>query len=273
MRIKKRLIIFLMLAVLSVMTPSDAGALSEQDSYSEFRSANEAFREANLSSADAEAAQKLYTEAILHYEKIIEAGAIKNAKLYYNLANAYLLKDVLGKAILNYRRAQKLEPSNGDIHKNLAFARSRRIDKVQIKTRKRVLQTLFFWHYDLSIKSRLFLSCLFFALVCTGLTVMLWFGRRGYLTSSCVISAILMVCFTASVAVESVYAQSHLCGVIIAPSVVARQGDGPNYPVSFKEPLHAGTEFELIKQHPGWLHILLADGSDGWIPDHTAEFL
>jgi len=54
---------------------------------------------------------------------------------------------------------------------------------------------------------------------------------------------------------------------------VAYQGDGQNYPPSFKAPLHAGTEFELVEHRPGWFHIKLADGSDGWIPQSAAEII
>ena len=59
-------------------------------------------------------------------------------------------------------------------------------------------------------------------------------------------------------------------GVITAAEVVARQGDGPNYPPSFKDPLHAGMEFDLLEHRPGWLHIELSDGTDAWVPDDTA---
>ena len=64
-----------------------------------------------------------------------------------------------------------------------------------------------------------------------------------------------------------------VCGVITAPEVVARQGDGPNYPESFKDPLHAGTEFDLLERRSGWYHIRLSDNSDGWIPDNSAGLI
>jgi len=46
---------------------------------------------------------------------------------------------------------------------------------------------------------------------------------------------------------------------------------GRNYPPSFKEPLHEGTEFNLLEKRSGWFHIKLFDGSEGWIPDDSAE--
>jgi len=234
--------------------------------------ANQAFRQAN-STTDNEEAEKLYEKAILSYEKIINEGRIENAKLFYNLGNAYFLKEDIGKAILNYCRAEKLDGADPDIRKNLEFARSRRIDKIAPKTQERVLETLFFWHYDFSLRTKFTLACLFFAAACICVTAMIWLGRTPLPTIAAVIAAGLWLCFVASVAIESRRAEAVVCGVITAQDVIARQGDGQGYPESFKDPLHSGTEFDLLEHRPGWLHIELPDDSDGWIPDNCAELI
>ncbi len=59
--------------------------------------------------------------------------------------------------------------------------------------------------------------------------------------------------------------------MVIASEVVARQGDGLNYPASFEEPLHAGTEFRLLEKRPGWFYIQLADESEAWIQDDKGQ--
>ena len=48
-----------------------------------------------------------FAEAISIYQAIIEAG-VTSSDLYYNLANAYFKQGELGRAIVNYRRAQIL---------------------------------------------------------------------------------------------------------------------------------------------------------------------
>ena len=243
-------------------------ALSKEQTYSLFNQANQSFREANSITNDPNRAERLYERAILNYEKVIQEGGIRNSKLYYNLGNAYFLKEDIGRAILNYRRAEKLDKADADIQKNLAFARSRRIDKVTIKTEKRVLQTLFFWHYDFSTKTKFLLTCICFAMVCMSVTIMVWYGRAAPWVVATVICGLLAAGFLTSVVLE---ARSHrISGVITAPAVIARQGDGPNYPESFKDPLHAGTEFDLLERRSGWFHIRLSDNSDGWIPDNSA---
>jgi tetratricopeptide (TPR) repeat protein len=246
--------------------------LSNEQVYSLFGQANQSFRQAN-STDDSDQAQKLYEKAILNYEKIISDGQIQNSKLYYNLANAYFLSGNLGKAILNYRRAEKLDGSDTNIQKNLAFARSKRIDKIPMKTEKRVLHTLFFWHYDFSIKTKFILTCLFFTVVCILLTVMIWFGKTAGRITTVVIFSILFICFLASAVLETQIQANRICGVITNQQVIARQGDGQNYPESFKEPLHVGTEFDLLERRAGWFHIKLSDDSDTWIPDNSAELI
>lgn len=267
--IKKVLIVYLFLltAVVSV-----EAKLPKDRIYTLYNQANENFRWAN-STKDPDQAKRLYEKAILNFEKIIDQGQVENAKLYYNLANAYFLHGQLGKAILNYRKAAKMDGSDENIQKNLAFARSKRIDKVDIKTEKRILQTLFFWHYDFSLKIKFLLTCVFFGIVCVCITVVIWFGRSALWTVTAGICGILTICFLTSVAVESKTQVDKVCGVIIAKEVVARQGDGVNYPPSFKEPLHEGTEFDLLEDRPEWFHIKLSDDSDGWIPDGSAELI
>ena len=248
-------------------------ALPKEQVYSLFNQANQFFREANTTANDPDQAQKLYEKAILNYEKIISDGQIRNSKLFYNLGNAYFLKDDIGRAILNYRRAERLDKADTNIQKNLAFARSRRIDTVDVKTEERILETLFFWHYDFSIKTKFLATCICFAIVCISVTVMLWRGRTGPWVVTAVICGLLMACFLASVVLEARTQAHRVCGVITDQQVVARQGDGPNYPESFKDPLHAGTEFDLLERRSGWFHVRLSDDSDGWIPDNAAELI
>ena len=253
----------------AVDSPSPA-PLPREQLYALLNEANTAFQQANAAASEPDRARPLYDQAILLYEKIIEQGGVRNAGLYYNLGNAYLLKEDLGRAILNYRRAARLDGSDINIRKNLSFARSRRIDRIEVGAEKRVLETLFFWHYDFSLRTKFLLACLSFAALCIALTVMLWRGRGPATSTVVVLSGLLLLGFLTSVILEANRQAHTRSGVITAAEVVARQGDGPNYPPSFKDPLHAGTEFRLLEQRPGWLHVELADGTDAWIPDDTA---
>jgi len=270
--IAKKLIIVSIVLFLTGLVVSANAQISKDQAYSLLNQANESFRQANLTE-DSEHAERLYDKAILTFEKIIDEGQIRNAKLYYNLGNTYFLRGDIGNAILNYRRAEKLNSSDTNIQKNLTFARSKRIDKVGIKTEKRVLQTLFFWHYDFAIKTKFLFTCIFFAIVCICAAGIVWFGKSASWLTSLIISAILTVCLLSSLFVETRTQADRICGVITAKKIIARQGDGQNYSPSFKDPLHAGTEFDVLESRPGWLHIKLFDDSDGWIPQFSAALI
>jgi hypothetical protein len=257
-------------SVVSGTAVAAVAQLPREQLYSLLNEANTTFQQANAAADRPETARQLYEKTVLLYERIIDQGKVQNAGLYYNLANAYLLKEDIGRAILNYRRAARLDGADVNIRKNLAFARSRRVDTVEVGAEKRALETLFFWHYDIALRTKLFLACLFFATLCVSLTAVVWLGRRPVAVTVSMLSGVLLLCFLASILVETNHQASTRYGVITAAQVVARQGDGPNYPPSFKDPLHAGTEFKLVEQRPGWLHIVLTNGSEAWIPDDTA---
>lgn len=269
----KRKLFTISIVLLVTALAAAADALPKEQITTLFSQANDAFHQANAVNDDAGKANLLYEKAILGYEKIIREGHIENPKLYYNLANAYLLQNDIGRAILNYRKAEKLDKSSSDIQKNLAFARGRRFDKVEQKTGTQILQTLAFWHYDFSMRTKFIIVCISFAVLCLTLTAAIWFGRKALFSVVVVISASLLICFAGSLVVDSYNQAAQSSGVIISPQVTAYQGDGPNYPASFKEPLHAGTEFVLLERRPGWFHIRLANGSDGWVRLSDAELI
>lgn len=68
-----------------------------------------------------------YDEAIKGYREII-ANDGASAQLYYNLANAYYMKNEYGEAMLFYKRAYKLDPGNNEILNNMDFLASKIAD-------------------------------------------------------------------------------------------------------------------------------------------------
>jgi len=249
------------------------GKLSQEAMYQLSGQAANLFHQANEQvQSDPTRAKELYTQAILRWQKIIDEGEIANGYLYYNIANAYLLKGHIGEAILNYRRAERLGMAGPDLVKNLAFARSKRVDQVPVRTEKRVLQTLFFWHYDLAGRLRFLFGCISWAVFFLAAALRLWW-RRSFLAWLIGVSLFLLICFGGSVCIEQMQAGRHQQGVIVVDSVVARQGDGENYAAGFKDPLHEGTEFELQEQRGNWLRIRLANGSAAWIPAQAAQII
>ena len=123
------------------------------------------------------------------------------------------------------------------------------------------------------MKAKLTAACIGFAIVCLLLTMRIWLPSIRGTVALIIVTAIMTVCLATSVTVDRHAEVKNRCGVIVAESAQARQGDGAGYPVSFKEPLHAGTEFRVIEQRPGWWHIQLTNENDAWIPDVAAELI
>ena len=91
----------------------------------------EATENAAVTKSDADDAYEMkhYDKAISIYEALIkEEGATK--QLYYNLGNAYYRANEIGKAILNYERALRLDPTDEDAKANLEFAQEYIKDEV-----------------------------------------------------------------------------------------------------------------------------------------------
>ncbi len=128
--------------------------------------ASEKFRQATrVAPEDPAAAKLLYQESIVRFEKIISAGNVRNSKLFYNLANTYLLKGDVGRAILNYRRAERLTPEDRNLQGNLTFARSQVRDSIPVPPQRRVLDTVLAWHTGLPVLPRLAVLVLAFDLI------------------------------------------------------------------------------------------------------------
>ncbi len=70
-----------------------------------------------------------YSGAVAEYEKVLRYG-MRNGAVHYNLANAWFKLHRPGPAILNYERALRLDPGDVDAARNLAYVRSRIIDRV-----------------------------------------------------------------------------------------------------------------------------------------------
>ena len=77
---------------------------------------------ADFDQANAAFAQQRYAEAASGYEGLIRERGY-SVPVLFNLANAYYHDGQLGRAILNYERAQLLAPDAADVAHNLSVAR------------------------------------------------------------------------------------------------------------------------------------------------------
>ncbi|RJR30650.1 MAG: hypothetical protein C4574_01995 [Candidatus Latescibacterota bacterium] len=258
----------------AVLVPAGAGArLGDAELRDHLARAEQAFRRGmELDASNPDSARAFYTEAILHFERIAKDGGARNGPLFYNTGNAYFRTGDVGRAILNYKRAALYMANDQNLRQNLEYARNRRADRIEVKQREQVYRTLFFLHYDVPARARLLVFAAAFAALWIAAALRL-FLRSGALRIAIVAAAVVSAVFLASLVVDAVNVSRAPEGVVTAAEVAGRMGDADTYQPSFKEPLHAGTEFRLVERRAGWWRIELENGERTWIPDRAAELV
>jgi hypothetical protein len=246
----------------------------EQDEIQEtYRQATDFFRQGNeIVSQYPAQAKDFYEKSVRRFERLMGEGGIRNGKIHTNTGNVYFSLGDLGHAILHYRRAQLYSSRDPQLVQNLEYARSRCQDRIKKQSPSPGLNVLFFWHYGLTAqtKSVLFVSC--FVIFWSLLSLRL-FWRRLAPAWALVFLGLGVVLVGGSLVFEGLRSYDHRPGVILSPSVVARKGDGENYEPAFQDPLHTGTEFVLIEERDGWIHIQLLDGRRAWLPKPATELV
>jgi len=271
----KILLIFVMLffvQCLGIMN-INASSIDKAQISALYDEAKDLFKQADEASARyPQEAQSLYGKAAMRYERIIRDGGVYNGKIFYNLGNVYFRMDDPGRAILNYRRAELYMPDDANLRQNLAYAREKRRDQIEDRQETRILKTLFFWHYDISKTVRL-IAFIFSFMLMWGFACVRVFLKRSFLGWCISAGAVLSLLFAGSIAADEISRDKNLPGVIISSEVTARQGNSETYEPSFKEPLHAGTEFILLEERGEWLNIELADARTCWVSAKDVEMV
>ncbi|SPD74205.1 hypothetical protein PITCH_A2150002 [uncultured Desulfobacterium sp.] len=267
------LIVFMVCAWGYILRPLEAATLDQSQIADLYSQAKELFRQANeVAGSDPDKAQGLYAKVAMRYERIIKEGGVSNGRLYYNLGNVYFRMKDIGRSIVNYRRAEQFIPNDPNLKQNLQYARKKRLDEIEEKQETRVLKTLFFWHYDMSTKTRLVIFTICFAAVWIFAAVRI-FTARSFIKWSIASAVVLSLLLSGSLAADEIGLRKERPGVIISPEVIARKGNSDTYEPSFKEPLHCGTEFLLVEDRGDWYRVELTDSRTCWVPAKDVEMV
>src|SRR5688572_15531924 len=214
-----------------------------------------------------------FVEAANVYETIIEAG-IQDSALYYNLGNAYFKQGEVGHAILNYRRAQYLNPRDPDIADNLAIARSQTVDKFETVEEEIPLNNFVQMAEEwLTLNEAAMLALFLWVLLCATAVVMI---LRPRWRSTCLwvggVITLFLVLGLLSMAGRYYAQEAYPAAVIIAPEIDVTSGPGNAQQFLVEFNLHAGAEVLLLDSRPGWRRVALP-GNDfqGWVPEEAVE--
>ena len=213
-----------------------------------------------------------FAEAAQQYEALVGLG-YRDAAVYFNLGNAYLEDGDLGRAVLNYLRAEELSPRAPEIIANLDLARGRTVDQLQAEGDSLIASVADFGRRWATTTEFAIVALLLWAVA--GIAVSALILRpairggdiiRGGAAAAFVVMLIPLVLLL-SMLFSNPYENT---GVVTAGTVEVLSGPGPQYDDEFA--LHSGAQVRLVDSRHGWLQVALPGAElQGWLPAHAIE--
>lgn len=211
--------------------------------------------------------------AVATYDSIVNEGW-ESAPLYYNLAGAHFKSGSRGEAILNYHRAQRLAPADGDIAYNLAYAESFVKDKID------VVPEFVFARWLGSVKRIMSADAWgVVALVALGVMLVavgfyLLALRRGIRKAGFVVAIVALVVTVGAVSFGGAARKALVSdseAVVLSTAAVVKASPEKTGKDLFI--LHEGTKVEVLDTFGEWSEIRIADGNEGWIRTSAIEVI
>lgn len=215
-----------------------------------------------------------FSDASAAWTSIEESGQ-KSAKLYYNLGNAWFKQGNYPKAILNYERALRLDPSYSDARYNLEFTSNFVQDKIE-PVPEFILKSVarkVCYVMGSNAWAVIFLVLLAAALV-MGLLFLLGSSvgkrRAGFYCG------IVLLLLSAGALSFSIWQKSDSVktdtAIVMSPvsSVKSSPSSGSSKDLFV---IHEGTKVTILDEVGSWKNIALADGRQGWLTSNELEVI
>lgn len=223
-------------------------------------------------------ADDFLTAASLYQAAIDSLGP--SAERYYNLGNAYYRAGQLGKSIVNYERALRLQPTNDDIRENLEFVNSRTIDNITPQT-SFVGDAVDEFALRLHPDSWAWIGLITFALALAGGCV--WFfasgvaiRKVGFFGAGIMLVLAVLANIMAFRSANKVSAENE--AVVVSPSVIL--STTPRQPKDRSEEallLHEGTKVTILDSinsgNGTWFDVKIDGNHRAWISAEAIEII
>ncbi len=218
--------------------------------------------------------QGRWDESVNAWQSISQVGVV-SPELYYNLGNAYYKSGDCARAVLNYERALKVDPSYSDARYNLEFANAQlrdKIDSVPEFVLKNWMRKL---SYLLSSNTWAILSLVLFALA-LALLLMFLRGASTLMRRTGFYGAIVIFLLSVNALGMSLWQKSMFQtrdeAIVMAPVSSVKSSPSAE---SSKDlfVLHECTKVTITDGLGDWCNIELSDGRQGWIKKSEIEVI
>ena len=225
-----------------------------------------------MAEANARYDREEYTEAVQQYESLVEDG-YHDAALYYNLGNAYLGSGDIGRATLNYLRAEEISPRDPDIRANLELARDMTLDRIGFE-RTSLIESISYgarrWVTVSEVGSASLPVWTLTALAISALLI--WRTFRTRTVPRVVVGAGIAVSLASLLLLGGMKFSDPYRDtvVVVVDSVEVLKGPGSQYAEEFI--IHSGAQVRLTDSRHGWVRVSLPGGElQGWVRSHAIE--
>lgn len=221
--------------------------------------------------ANASYMEQNYPSAIEQYESIILSGQ-QAAEVYFNLGNAYYKTGDITRALLNYERARRLQPSDPDINHNLRMAYLGTIDKIE------PLPKVFYeaWWEQIvtegSLDHRAITATVLLWLMLICGAIYLFAGKRVIRKLAFFSAAGLMIIALFTIYLTRLqyrHLNEHHVALIFSESTYVKSSPDDRSANLFM--LHSGTKVEILDELRDWKKVRIANGSEGWVTSTSLE--
>lgn len=202
--------------------------------------------------------QGQFREAAMAYERLL-AGGRGSSAVHFNLGNAWFKAGELGRALVQYRLAERLAPRDPDIQANLRMARetANGAPPSRAPAWRRQLGRLTLNEWTLLFLVPLWTT---FSLLAAGELLR---ARRGALRRLAALAGAVAIITGTCLAGAWLGQRSQAGAIVVAREAVVRYG-----PLEVSPPLQTvteGAELEVLDRKDGWLNVAGLPRGTGWI--------
>ena len=208
-----------------------------------------------------------FSEAISAYQNLLKSKT--SAEIYYNLGNAYFKDGQIGKAILNYEQAKRLNPRDLDIRSNLTY--SNRLIEYKIEDKRgwylrKISDLISYFRFE-ECWLLFFVSYSIFLI-----SLLISFVRKRPLLGK-INSVLLILVIITFFPLLLKFGESGMNNEAIVTVKQAEVRYGPSTVDRIAFRLVEGLKTTIHDHKQDWYRIRLRDGRSGWVRDSEVSVI